>query len=108
MDSERFRPLLTARGPFASVDFDDSHDTQDAAAQLDLKWRALREQLEESGASESVTADIERAVMDLRPPIGRSGRGVVAGAEGVVLNEHLLRPTAAPSCGSPNCPTSCR
>jgi peptide chain release factor subunit 1 len=96
MDSERLRPLLTARGPFASVYFDDSHDTQDAATQLDLKWRALREQLEEQGASESVTADIERAVMDLRPPIGRSGRGVVAGADGVVLNEHLLRPTAAP------------
>jgi hypothetical protein len=34
-------------------------------------------------------------VLDLRPPIGRSGRAVVAGAEGVVLNEHLLRPTAA-------------
>jgi hypothetical protein len=96
MDSERLRPLLTTRGPFASVYFEDSHDTQDAAAQLDLKWRSLRQQLEELGASESVTAAIEHAVMDLRPPIGRSGRGVVAGADGVVLNEHLLRPTAAP------------
>src|SRR5581483_2062849 len=55
-----------------------------------------REQLEELGASESVTADIERAVLDSRPPVGRSGRGVVAGADGVVLNEHLVRPTAAP------------
>jgi peptide chain release factor subunit 1 len=96
MDSERLRPLLTARGPFASVYFDDSHDTQDAAAQLELRWRGLREQLEELGADESVTADMERAVLDARPPIGRSGRGVVAGADGVVLNEHLLRPTAAP------------
>ncbi|UQX11135.1 Rv2629 family ribosome hibernation factor [Candidatus Mycobacterium methanotrophicum] len=96
MDSQRLRPLLTARGPFASIYFEDSHDTQDAAAQVDLKWRALREQLEKLGASKSVTADIERAVMDLRPPIGRSGRAVVAGADGVVLNEHLLRPTAAP------------
>lgn len=45
MDSERLRPLLTARGPFASVYFEDSHDTQDAAAQLDLRWRGLRDQL---------------------------------------------------------------
>jgi hypothetical protein len=48
------------------------------------------------GANESVGTGIERAVMDLRPPIGRSGRGVIAGADGVVLNEHLLRPPAAP------------
>jgi peptide chain release factor subunit 1 len=96
MDSERLRPLLTAPGPFASVYFDDSHDTQDADAQLELRWRGLREQLEELGADESVTADMERAVLDVRPPVGRSGRGVIAGADGVVLNEHLIRPTAAP------------
>jgi peptide chain release factor subunit 1 len=96
MDSERLRPLLTAPGPFASVYFEDSHDTQDADAQLELRWRGLREQLEELGADESVTADMERAVMHVRPPVGRSGRGVVAGADGVVLNEHLIRPTAAP------------
>lgn len=96
MDSERFRQLLTIKGPFASIYFEDSHDTQDAAAQLDLKWRGLREQLVEQDVDASVTADIERAVMDLRPPVGRSGRGVVAGADGVILNEHLLRPPAAP------------
>jgi peptide chain release factor subunit 1 len=96
MDSERLRPLLTARGPFASVYFEDSHDTEDADAQLELKWRALREQLEELGADESVTAVLERAVLDVRPPVGRSGRGVVANADGVLLNEHLIRPTAAP------------
>lgn len=95
MDSERFRQLLTTRGPFASVYFEDSHDTEDAATQLDLKWRGLREQLVEQGFDESLTAEIERAVMDLRAPVGRSGRAVVAGADGVVLNEHLLRPTAA-------------
>jgi len=96
MDSERLRPLLTAPGPFASVYFEDSHDTPDADAQLELRWRALREQLEELGADESVTADMERAVLGARPPIGRSGRAVIAGADGVVLNEHLIRPTAAP------------
>ena len=96
MDSERLRPLLTAPGPFASVYFEDSHDTQDANAQLELRWRGVREQLEELGADESVTDDMERAVLDVRPPVGRSGRAVVAGANGVVLNEHLLRPPAAP------------
>lgn len=96
MDSERFRPLLNTTGPFASVYFEDTHDTQDAQTQLDLKWRGVREELDERGVGEAVIADIEHAVMDLRPPIGRSGRGIVAEADGVVLNEHLLRPTAAP------------
>jgi peptide chain release factor subunit 1 len=96
MDSVRFRQLLNTPGPFASVYFEDSHDTHDAGVQLDLKWRALRDQLEEQGVAESVTTDIEHAVIDLRPPIGRGGRAVVAGATGVVVNEHLMRATAEP------------
>lgn len=95
MDSERFRKLLDAPGPFASVYFDDSHDTHDAEAQLDLKWRAAREELEKKGADHAVIDEIGHAIMDLRPPIGQSGRAVVAGANGVVINEHLARPTAA-------------
>jgi len=50
MDSDRFRRLLDAPGPFASVYFDDSHDTHDAEAQLSLKWRAVKEELEGLGA----------------------------------------------------------
>ena len=95
MQSDRFRSLLDVPGPFASVYFDDSHDTHDAAAQLDLKWRAVREELERQNADESVIGEIASAVNDLRPPVGRSGRAVVASAEGVEINEHLARPTSA-------------
>jgi peptide chain release factor subunit 1 len=94
MNTGRFRALLDRRGPFASVYFDDSHDTHDAEAQLDLKWRALREELEQQGAGDAVTEVIHHAIEDLRAPIGRSGRAVVASAGGVLLNEHLVRPTA--------------
>jgi len=96
MESDRFRQLLDTPGPFASVYFADSEDGDDPGAQLELNWRAMREQLEQQGADESVTAEIERAVMDLRPPIIRGGRAVVACATRVVLNEHLLRPAAEP------------
>lgn len=96
MHSERFRQLLDAPGPFASVFFDDSHNTHDASTQLDLKWRGLRDQLQAQGAQQRVIDDIEEAVRDLQPPIGWSGRAVVAGADGVVVNEHLVRPTAQP------------
>ena len=39
MRSERLRWLLRAEGPFASVYFDDSHDTADAAEELETRWR---------------------------------------------------------------------
>jgi hypothetical protein len=95
MDSQRFRTLLDEPGPFVSVYFDDSHDTHDAEAQLELKWRALKEDLERQGADQAILDEIADAVMNLRPPIGRSGRAVVASADGVVINEHLARSTAA-------------
>ena len=75
-----------------------------AAAQLDLKWRALREQLEQQGAGESVTTEIEHAVMDLRAPIGRSGRAVVAGAEGVLPTSTCSGPPPRRSSASLSLP----
>lgn len=93
MQSEHFRTLLTSTGPFASVYFDDSYNTEDAAAQLELKWRTLREQLEQQGADPAVTESVEQAVVATKPPVGRSGRAVVASPDGVLVNEHLIRPT---------------
>jgi hypothetical protein len=92
MQSDRFRSLLTSRGPYGSVYFDDSHDTEDAGAQLDLKWRALREQLEQQGAEPAVTERIGAAIAERHPAVGRSGRAVVANADGVLVDEHLIRP----------------
>jgi len=94
MRAERFRQLLSAEGPFASIYFDDSHDTADAEAQLELKWRGLREQLEAHGGRALVDV-IEPVVLGARPPVGRSGRGVIASARDVLINEHLIRPPAA-------------
>lgn len=94
MDPERFRKLQDARGPFASVYFDDSHDTHDAEAQLELKARAVIEELGRHGADMAVLDAVGNAITDLRAPIGRSGRAVVAGADGVLLNEHLTTPIA--------------
>ncbi len=95
MNLERFRQLVDTPGPFASIYFEDSHDTQDAAAQLDVKWHEIRKELEEQGADGALISRVERAILDVRPPVGRSGRGVVAGAHRVLLNEHLIRAPAS-------------
>jgi hypothetical protein len=89
------------------VYFDDSHDTADAATQIELKWRALRERLEQQGADPALTESIGAAIVDGQPAVGRSGRAVVASADGVLVDEHLIRPTVR-WCGCRRCPTSCR
>lgn len=92
MQSQRFRPLVDTTGPFVSVYFDDTHDTQDAAAQLDARLRDVRKHLEEQSISAAVIEAIDTAVRAARPPVGRSGRGVIAAGEHIVFDEHLIRP----------------
>ena len=72
MQADRFRQLLDHDGPFASIYYDDSHDTADAATQLELRWRTILRQLEDLGS-------------------GRSGRALVADHDGIIVDEPLLR-----------------
>jgi hypothetical protein len=92
MHSDRFRPLVDAKGPFVSIYFDDSHDTQDAAAQLDARLRDIRKQLEEQSVDTSVVEAVDDAVRNAHPPVGRSGRAVIAANDRIVLDVHLIRP----------------
>jgi peptide chain release factor subunit 1 len=92
MHSDRFRPLADAKGPFVSIYFDDSHDTQDASAQLDARLRDVRKHLEEQSVEASVIEAIDSAVRGVHPPVGRSGRALIVAGDTVVLDEHLIRP----------------
>ena len=92
MHSDRFRPLVDAKGPFVSIYFDDSHDTEDAAAQLDARLRDIRKRLEEQSVDESVIEAIDTAIRGAHPPVGRSGRAVIAAGDTILLDEHLIRP----------------
>ncbi|WP_328359551.1 hypothetical protein OG976_06640 [Mycobacterium sp. NBC_00419] len=92
MLSERFRSLVDAKGPFVSLYFDDSHDTQDAAAQLDARLRDVRKHLEEQSVDTPVIEAIDAAVRSAHPPVGRSGRAVIAAGDAIVTDEHLIRP----------------
>jgi Bacterial archaeo-eukaryotic release factor family 2 len=96
MQADRFRQLIHAKGPYASVYFDDSHDTEDADTQLDIKLRDLRALLDEQGADPAVGDRLERAVRGSKPPVGKSGRAVVVTADGVVFDQRLIRPTPQP------------
>jgi hypothetical protein len=95
VDQDQVRPVLDAEGPFASVFFDDSHDTEDAGRQLDLKLREIAGRLGEQGADEATVEAIVAAVRDGERPVGRSGRGVVAAGGRVVLDRGLADPPVA-------------
>ena len=57
MESERFRALASAQGPFVSVYLDDSHDSADAVDRLEATWRDLRKHLEDGGTGSPPCCD---------------------------------------------------
>lgn len=92
MLTQRFRTLTQAEPPFVSVYIDDSRDTADAEGDLDARWRALRAELERECCDERVIAEVARAILHSTAPVGRRGRGVIATAAGVLINEHTTTP----------------
>ncbi len=94
MDTTRLRELATTNGPFASVYFDDTYNTETAAKELELTWRELRDRLAEQDAPDEALDALEDAVFDSEPPVGRSGRALVATADGVMLDRRLGEPPA--------------
>ena len=95
MRSERLRRLLSAEGPFASVYFDDSHDTADAAEELEIRSRDIQRLLEERGANAELVDTLKEAVLNHRPAVGRRGRAVIATSHQVLVNEQLISPPPA-------------
>ena len=89
MRVERFQRLLEAQGPFASIYFDDSYDMANPAADLDVRWRDLSHLLHQHGVQPGLTAVVKGAVLGARPPVGPSGRCVIATSDGVLIQEHL-------------------
>ncbi|MET0474526.1 MAG: hypothetical protein ABW001_07795 [Mycobacterium sp.] len=102
--SEQFRGLLAARGPFVSVYFDDSHDVHDAAVRLGAKWRDVARELENQGADARLVSLVEGAVLEAPPSVGRSGRGLVATADGIIVDEHFAVPPPTPVVRSSELP----
>ncbi|MEU8073015.1 Vms1/Ankzf1 family peptidyl-tRNA hydrolase [Micromonospora sp. NPDC049151] len=86
------RPLYDRPGPWCSVYMDASRDTQDARAQVDLRWRALKGDLLGQGADPVTVEAVEEVVRRHQPMPGDYGIAVFASRGRVVLTEYLSAP----------------
>ena len=64
----------------------------EAAAQLELRWRSIRDRLVADGAGEPMLAALDEAFAEAPPSTGSAGRALVADGENVVVDEELPEP----------------
>lgn len=95
MNLDFLRPLFDRPGPWVSVYLDATRASENADHEVDLRWRALREQLERQGA-DADTLDAVRRALDEHPyQPGRYGLAVFARAGEAALVETLPAPPPA-------------
>ncbi|OEU95777.1 hypothetical protein [Streptomyces oceani] len=89
MDLSRLRPVYEHAGPFATVYLEGRSPGEDAAQQVRLRWRALRERLEAEDADAAAVDALEEQVYSgIAGEEQTNGRVLVASAaDGVVLEE---------------------
>ncbi|GAA1357109.1 baeRF2 domain-containing protein [Saccharothrix algeriensis] len=88
MHTTGWHEVVGVDGPFVSVYLDVSDH-------LDLRWRAVRDQLDGAGADPALLAVVESAVRATLPAPGRSpraGRGLVAAGDRVLVDRYLPVP----------------
>ncbi|RIQ26287.1 baeRF2 domain-containing protein [Jiangella rhizosphaerae] len=83
--------ILDHQGPFASALLDVSRTTEDARQKLDLRGRAARAELVAAGAPQAVADDVVARLLEPTGTPGETARFVVAGREGVLVDETLPR-----------------
>ncbi len=89
------RPVCASQGPFATVVVDVSHDTEDAGHLAELRRRAVRDQLSERGAPETVLEKIDTALADADPAVGEAGRALVVDERDILVDVPLASPPRA-------------
>jgi hypothetical protein len=97
VDLSFLRELTSTPGPYATVYLDASHDSEDAAHALELRWQGHRQELAEQGADDATLAALDEAVRGGERAVGRAGRALVAAGGRVLLDRLLPEPPQRPS-----------
>jgi hypothetical protein len=92
---EFLRPLFDRPGPWVSVYLDATRASENADHEVGLRWRALREQLEQQGADAGTLDALQRAVDEHPYQPGRYGLALFARPGQLSLIETLSAPPPA-------------
>ncbi|MCS7481858.1 hypothetical protein ACFFQW_34865 [Umezawaea endophytica] len=87
METGDLRALAHGTGPFTSVYYD-------ASSLVDLRWRAMRDQLEAQSTNDETLATLTNAILTATPPPGLAGRALIAADNRIVLDRYLPVPPA--------------
>lgn len=88
MQLNELRRVYNGQGPFITVYLEGRSPAEDSPHQVRLRWEELRRRLSEEGATDSVLASLDDAVLAEEPgEIQSNGRVLVADATSVVLDE---------------------
>ncbi|WP_040336803.1 Vms1/Ankzf1 family peptidyl-tRNA hydrolase [Candidatus Blastococcus massiliensis] len=93
MDVSFLQPVFAASGPYATVCADVTHTTENADAELELRVRAIAEQLTEQGAPEAVVEAVRARLLEGNDGGAAGtlrGRAVVVSADGSVVLDEVL------------------
>jgi hypothetical protein len=94
MDVSFLEPVFAAAGPYATVCVDVTHNTENAAGELDLRVRAIAGKLTEQGAPEAVVDAVRARLLEGNDGGAAGtlrGRAVVVASDGsVVLDQALV------------------
>jgi len=93
MQLSSFQSLAHAAAPVLSAHIDVTRTSANAANEVELRWKSLREQFVQNGAPDAVVDDIEERVLAPTHAPGNQGRTVFANHDGVLLDRVFpLRP----------------
>ncbi|WP_433292791.1 Vms1/Ankzf1 family peptidyl-tRNA hydrolase [Actinoplanes sp. CA-030573] len=95
MELSELRPLFAGPGPWASVYLDATRAEENAAHQIDLRWRALADRLATDGADPATVDAIGTAIHEHPYRPGRYGLAIFAAGGNVALAEPLPAPPPA-------------
>src|SRR3712207_4659125 len=94
MDVSFLEPVFSASGPYATVCADVTHTTETADTEVELRVRALAEQLTDQGAPEVVVEAVRSRLLEANEGgevATLRGRALVVAADGsVVLDQPLV------------------
>jgi hypothetical protein len=94
MDVSFLEPVFTASGPYATVCADVTHTTENADTEVELRVRALAQQLTDQGAPEAVVEAVRSRLLEANEGgdvATLQGRALVVAADGgVVLDQPLV------------------